>query len=253
MWTGHYGFALRKLVLRDFTVRYRNMTLGIFWCLLNPIIMVTILTFIFTKVMKPTIENFPVFALCGLVPFTFFTQTWGISTSALIESASMIKKVLFPRELIPIASVLANSLNLLMQFGLLLLLDVVAGGRPTILWLWLPVLGVLEIAFVCGLALLTSALNVYVRDTRYIVESINAVLFWLVPIFYSFAIIPDEYRGIYQLNPLAALTLALRNILLDLHSPATTLLIKLTAVSFGTLAVGWLVFRRMKTRFYDYL
>jgi lipopolysaccharide transport system permease protein len=253
MWTGHHGFALRKLVFRDFTVRYRNMTLGIFWCLLSPIITVSILNFLFTKIMKPTVENFPVFALCGLVPFTFFTQTWGVSTSSIIESAGMIKKVLVPRELIPIASVLANSLNLLMQFGLLLFMVVVYGGRPSLLWLWLPVLGVLEIAFVCGLALLTSALNVYIRDTRYIVESINAVLFWLVPIFYSFSVIPDEYRSIYQLNPLAALTLALRNILLESHSPATTLLVKLTAVSFGTLAVGWLVFQRMKTRFYDYL
>ncbi len=253
MWTGNYGFALRKLVRKDFTVRYRNMSLGVFWSLLNPIVMVAILTFVFTRVLGPKVQNFPVFVLCGLVPFTFFTQTWGLATSSVVENAGLVKRTRAPRELIPIASVLANSLNLVMQFSLLILLVLATGGGITVHWLWLPVLGVLEIAFVCGLTLISSALNVYVRDTRYAVESINAITFWLVPIFYSFSVIPAEYHNVYQFNPLAALTLALRNILMEGHSPAGSLLLKLTLVSLATLGGGWLVFRRLKSHFYDYL
>jgi ABC-type polysaccharide/polyol phosphate export permease len=112
---------------------------------------------------------------------------------------------------------------------------------------------VLEILFVCGIAMMTSAINVYIRDTRYVVESVNTVLFWMVPIFYSFAIIPQQYRDFYQYNPLAALVLAMRNVLLEAHSPAETLLWKLTAVSIATFVMGWLFFGRMKARFYDYL
>jgi ABC-type polysaccharide/polyol phosphate export permease len=229
------------------------MSLGVFWSLLNPLVTVSVLTFVFTRIMAPTVPNFPVFALCGLVPFSYFTQTWGISTASVVDNAKMIKHVVVPREVIPLASVLANSMNLVIQFGLLLALVLAFGGRITAHWLWLPLLGTLEIAFVCGLTLMSSALHVYIRDTRYVVESINAVLFWLVPIFYSFAIIPEQYRNVYQLNPLAALTMALRNILLDGQSPPQTLLLKLTAVSLGTLVVGWFFFGRLKGRFYDHL
>jgi ABC-type polysaccharide/polyol phosphate export permease len=229
------------------------MSLGVFWSLLNPLIMVFILTFVFTKVMRSDVPMFPVFVLCGLVPFAYFTQTWGISTSSLTENAGLIKHVVVPRELIPIASVLANSLNLAIQFGLLLTLALAFGAQVSLHWLWLPLLGALEISFVCGLALISSALHVYIRDTRYAVESINSVLFWLVPIFYSFSVIPAEYHNVYQFNPLAALTMALRNILLDAQSPPETLLLKLATVSLATFVVGLLFFERVKVRFYDYL
>jgi ABC-type polysaccharide/polyol phosphate export permease len=129
----------------------------------------------------------------------------------------------------------------------------VAGKTPNRYWLWLPVIWGLEVAFVAGLSLFTSALNVFVRDMRYVVESANTVLFWLVPIFYPFSVIPQAYAGIYELNPVAALVLAMRNILLDAVAPPTTLLWKLalssTAVFFG----GWLVFRASKSRFYEHL
>jgi len=128
-----------------------------------------------------------------------------------------------------------------------------SGVGINIQWMWLPALWFLEILFVCGLAMLSSALNVYIRDMRYVVESINVILFWLVPIFYSFGSIPKAYAEIYQLNPIAALVLALRNVLLEAHAPPHTLLIKLVGVSTAVFALGWIGFRRLKPGFYDYL
>ena len=104
-----------------------------------------------------------------------------------------------------------------------------------------------------GISLITSSLNVYVRDIRYVVESVNLILFWLVPIFYSFAIIPDAYKEIYRLNPVAAMTFALRNILIDGSSPAWSLLFNLAWSSTLMLGVGLFLFRRLKPRFYNYL
>ena len=101
--------------------------------------------------------------------------------------------------------------------------------------------------------MITASLNVFTRDIRYVVESVNTVLFWLVPVFYPFSLIPQDYKEVYQFNPLAALVLALRTILLEGASPAPSLLIKLSISSITTLVIGFLVFRKLKPKFYDYL
>ena len=124
---------------------------------------------------------------------------------------------------------------------------------PTAAWLWLPVVVFFEIVFVCGMVLMFSAIDVYIRDTRYLVESANTILFWLVPIFYSFTIIPPQYIEVYRFNPVAAVVMAFRNILLEGKEPALSLMVRLGSVSIVTLLIGFGVFRKLRRRFFDYL
>lgn len=254
MWAGEYSFVLRNLVEKDFKVRYRNMSLGIFWSLLNPLIMMAVLTFVFTQIFSSSGgTNYPLSVLCGLVPLSFFQIAWVSGTTSLQENAALIKKVPVPRQVFPIASVLSNCLHLVIQIALLLSAIVVFGRGVNRYWLWLPVIWGLEILFVLGLALVFSALNVYVRDMRYVVESANTVLFWLVPVFYSFSLIPDRFHEIYQLNPVAAVVLMIRTVLLEGKPPLLHTLSLLSVVSVAMLASGLLVFGRMTKGFYEHL
>jgi lipopolysaccharide transport system permease protein len=253
MWNGDYLFLIRKLVLKDFKVRYRNMSLGVLWSLVNPVIMMAVLTFVFTKIYRTTQGHYPIFVLCGLLPFNFFSVAWNFGTGSVLDNAALIKRVPVPREAIPIATVLSFATHLAIQIALLLAIVIVFGPGPNVHWLWLPVVLSLEVIFVVGLVLMTAGLHVFIRDTRYVVESINTVMFWLVPIFYSLAAVPRRFWEIYQYNPLAALTVSLRDILLLDQSPANTLLTKMTLVSFTALAGGWFIFRKLKAHFYNYL
>ncbi len=254
MWNGSYLFVLRTLVEKDFKVRYRNMSLGLFWSLLNPLIMMGVLTFVFTQIYSnPNGKLFPLSVLCGLIPFNFFTQAWLSGTTSLLDNAHLIKKVPVPRHVFPIASVLSNCMHLLIQIALLLVLTLIFGHGASWNWLWLPLIWGLEILFVTGLSLIFASLNIYVRDVRYVVESTNLILFWVVPIFYSFAVIPARYREIYQFNPVAALILMMRTILLEGRPPLFHTLSLLALVSLCMLAAGWAVFSMLQRRFYDYL
>jgi len=252
-WSGDYILLVQNLIMKDFRVRYRNMSLGVFWSLLNPLVLMGVMWFVFTKIFPNNRQpHFAVFVLCGLVPYNFFAIAWVSATTSLVDNSPLMKRLPVPRFIIPIASVLGTLVHLSAQIGLLLLLNLLTYGLNRY-WPLLALVWLCEVMFVSGLSLVFSCLNVYIRDIRYVVESANVVLFWLVPIFYPFEAIAPQFREVYQYNPVAALVLASRHILMEATAPPGSLLLKLAGSSVAMLLLGLLVFRKMESRFYNYL
>ena len=245
-------YILFNLVAKDFKVRYRNMSLGILWSLVNPIVMMVVLTFVFTILFEQQRKNFPLFLLLGLLPYNFFSLGWSTGTSSVIDNASLIKRVPFWRELLPVSVVLGNALHYVIQM-MLLLVAVLWFTGFNLQWAWIPVLIALQLVFVCGLSLITASLDVYYRDVRYVVESANLVLFWLCPIFYGMVDVDPSLRWVYELNPVSAVIYVMRRICLQALPPPMTTFAKMVVVSFATFAFGAYTFRRLKKDFADYL
>ena len=253
-WKGDYLYLLQNLVLKDFRIRYRNMSLGILWSLINPLVMMGVLTFIFGYIYgDQSPPFFPLFILCGQIPYLFFTAAWLSGTTSIIANAQLVKRVPVPREVMPISAVFSNCVHLAIQVALMVALTFYYHLAPSWFWLWMLPLWALYIVFVCGVSLLSSAVSVYIRDTQYVVESFNVVLFWLVPIFYGWEKIPPKYAFVYKLNPVAALALAMRNILIDRHAPPATLIENMVIAAAVALGVGLVVFGRLKRSFYEYI
>jgi len=253
-WKGDYLYLLQNLVLKDFRIRYRNMSLGILWSLINPLVMMGVLTFIFGWVYgKNNPPAFPLFLLCGLVPLNFFTGAWLSGTTSIVVNAQLVKRVPVPREVVPISAVFSNCVHLAIQLALLLSMTLFYGLYPNRYWFWMLPLWMLYIAFLCGISLLSSAVSVFIRDTQYVVESFNLMLFWLVPVFYPLDSIPPQYKAIYQFNPVTALVLAMRNILMEHKPPPVTLIENMVIAAAVTLGIGLLVFGKLKRSFYEYI
>ena len=251
-----HRFAMRNLIAKDFRIRYRNMSLGVFWSVLNPLVMLGILIMVFTVVYPQSGQPyFPISVLLGLVSYNFFTLCIPAATISVIENAPLVKKVAFPRQILPISVVLSQSIQVMVQLGLVAIFLLLFRVPLTAKLLLAPLIVGVLLLFVVGVGLLCSALNVVFRDTRYIVESMLTVLFWLSPVFYPLSIVHEKFPvwlfGIYILNPLAGCIEALRRVILQGLYPDMVSLAVAAAVSIVTLAAGFSLFTRLQRRFAD--
>lgn len=213
-----------QLTLRELKVRYKSSVLGFFWSLLNPLGMMLVFTVVFTLFMPNNkIEKFPIFVLCGILPWNFFSAGIMGGTNSIVVNANLVKKAYFPRTVLPIASMLANLVNFLLALLVLFAMVIVLRGRLSpYLWL-LPVIILIQSCFIAGMALILSTLNVFYRDTLMVLDTLMLAWFFLTPVFYPIDVLPASQivlgidlnvrRLMYILNPMASLVSAYRDII----------------------------------------
>jgi lipopolysaccharide transport system permease protein len=253
-----YRFSLWNLILKDFRIQYRNMSLGVMWSVLNPLIMLGTMLVVFTHIHKnDTIDHFGIFLLLGLIQYNFFSLCINIATGSLIQNTQILKKLQFPRVIIPIASVLSQVIHLLIQLGLLAIFLMMYRIPVTVFFLWLPLILMIQLVFIMGLGLICSILDVYFRDTQYVVQSILTVLFWFTPIFYPSSMaaenLPRPLYLLFMANPLAGCIESARSVVLHNRHPDGILIIYTAIAALVSFSVGLFLFRRLQDNLADHL
>ncbi|RLC89803.1 MAG: ABC transporter permease [Chloroflexi bacterium] len=254
-----YRELIRNLVVRDLKVRYKSSIFGIAWSWLNPLLMMVVYTIFFTVFLPNDIPHYPVLLLSGLLPWNFFNDSVFQATASIVGNAHLIKKVYFPREVLPISTVLSNLVNFLVALPVFFALVFVSGAPLTWWALLLPITILIQVAFTIGLTLFLTTLNVFFRDTQIILGVIMLAWFFLTPVFYPIEIVPQEKTvlgvtfnaqlWLRRLNPMASIIASYRDLLYRGAPTGLDFLLRTAVTALAVLVVGYLVFLRYSPRF----
>ena len=248
-----YRELIWALALKELRVRYKRSVLGFLWALLNPALLMIVLTLVFGTIMRFSKPYYSIFLLSMLLPWTFFSQCLAYSVESIVGNGELLKKVRVAKLVFPVAAVVSNVINFGLSLIPLLLLIIVM--RFPVHWTWVylpvPILGLF--LFTLGSAFFFATVNVFYRDVSHIVQIILSAWFYFSPIIYSLDFVPAHYRWIFRLNPLLYVLNGFRlgiyyGILPSLSSVAMSL-----ACGIVALAIGFAIFRRYQDSFVYYV
>jgi lipopolysaccharide transport system permease protein len=262
-----YRELIRNMVARDLKARYKNSILGYFWSLLNPLMTMLIFWLVFSVLLRNDIPMFPIFLLVGLLPWNFAVTSVSGGMRAIIDNSNLVKKVYFPREILPITVVLANLVNYLLALPVMLL--VMAGIQLTVLhhlqfswtFAFLPVILMIQIVFLFGVTLFLSTIAIFFRDTTHIIDIFIQLWIFLTPVFYSLEAVTQgnviAAKAVRWLNPMASLVDFYRDILYGQPNnpiptpglPALDGVFRTLLTALVILAIGAYVFHHNSGRF----
>lgn len=240
---------LSELVARDIKIKYRRSVLGVLWTLLNPLCMMIILSIVFSSIFKFDVENFPLYVLSGQVIFNFFNDSTTSSMSAIISSASLIKKVYVPKYLFVLSRVMSSFINLMASFTALLLVMVATRAELH----WTVFLSVIPLAMVVlfsfGVGMFLAAITVRFRDVIHLYSVFTTGLLYLTPVIYPMATLPDVVKTIVMINPLTNYLLMFRDVMFNNTLPSVFSVLLGIAEAALALALGLYVFYKNQDEF----
>ena len=248
-----YKFLMKQLVSRDFKKKYKRSVLGFGWTILNPLLMMSVQYLIFSTLFKSSIENFITYLLTGIVLMNFFTESVGLGLTSIIDNAHLINKVYMPKGIYPLSRVLSSTVNLLLAMIPLLLVAVIAGSPVSKAMLLIPIGLFFLILFCFGMVLLLSTSMALFKDTFFIWNVLSTLWMYMTPIFYPIEIIPQQFLGIYKLNPMYQFITFMRTILISGQAPTPMNYLGCIVSAVVILLIGNYVFKKNEDKFILYL
>ena len=248
-----YRELLYFFVWRDVKVHYKQTILGVAWAVLQPLFTMVIFSLFFGQLAKVPSDGvpYPIFSYTALIPWMFFANGINQSTSSMVNSAGLIKKVYFPRLIIPVSSVLAGLMDFVPAFAVLLGMMLFYGIFPTLQVLWIPAFLLLALVTSLGIGIWLSAMNVRYRDVRYAVPFLVQSWLFATPVVYPSSLLPEPWKTVYAVNPMVGVVEGFRWALLNTESAPGPMIVVSSAAAVALLISGAFFFRRMETTFAD--
>lgn len=255
-----YRAMIFGLVRKDLRARYKASVLGFLWTFINPLLQLIVYTFVFSIIMRSDIEKYYIFLFIALVPWIFFSASLTSGSGSILAQKDMVKKIYFPREVIPISFVTTGFVNMLLSFLVVFAVLIVTGfGINPVACLFLPIVMLIEYFFALGITLLVSGLTVYFRDLEYILGIITMIWQYLTPVLYSQSMVEEQLKDhpfmlrVWNLNPTTPIINAYREILYYKQIPDLANLTSAVVLGMLVCVIGFVSFRSLQKGFAEVL
>lgn len=245
----NYRELLKSNIKKEIRGKYKGSFLGVLWSFVNPLLMVLVYAIVFPFILKDGPDNYLLFIIVGILPWTFFTTCISQGTYTIIANEGIIKKVYFPREILPISIVTSGLINFSISCIIIFVFLIITGVGFSPYVLFLPLIAIIQYILTLGIILITSAINVYIRDAEYIINFFVSMLFYATPILYSADLFPAKFKWIFNLNPMGILINSYRDSLYYQVLPDLKSLFLVLIGSLLLLVIGIKVFRKLEKGF----
>ena len=249
----NYRELLKTSVRKEIRGKYKNSFLGVVWSFLNPLLQIAVYAIIFQMILKNPKENYAVFLCCALIPWTFFSTAISRSAFTCIENGNVLKKVYFPREILPISVVTSEAVNFLISTIITLGFVIISGIGLSKYIIFYPLILLAQYILLIGISFIVSSICVYLRDLQHFIGIFLQLLFYATPIVYGMESIPDNFKWILKINPMTYIIDACRNIFYYKTMPDIKPLIILIAISAIVTTIGYLIFNKLQKGFAEQL
>lgn len=248
-----YRYLLEDLVAKDFKLKYRRSILGFLWSILNPLLMMLVITAVFSNMFKSDIEYFPVYYLCGYLIFNFVIEATNGALTSIVQSGYLIKKVYIPKYIFPLEKSSFALVNVLFSFVAVVIVILITGMpiKSTIFLIPIPIF--LAFIFSTGLGLILASMNTFFRDMGHLYSVWTTAWMYLTPMFYPISIIPDNIKTVIYYNPLYYYVTYLRMLVIDGEIPGMEINVICICFSFLFLLIGLLIFKKNQDKFILYI
>jgi lipopolysaccharide transport system permease protein len=239
--------------VREIKIRYKQSILGGAWAILQPLALTIIFTVVFSYFARIDTGEipYPLFAYTALLPWTLLSTAISFAVPSLVNNMQLVTKIYFPREILPLASIAAAVVDFMIGIGLLILLMVYYKVPLTVQFLWLPLLVLIQVLLITGVSLCLAAANVFYRDIRFVITLFLQVWMYASPVIYPETMVPEKYRILYNLNPMAGIIASYRRVLLQDLPPLQFEMILAGLVSVLLLVTGYWFFKKVEPDFAD--
>lgn len=249
-----YREMLFSLVRRDLKGRYKGSVLGFLWTFINPLLQLGVYTLVFSTIMRSGIKDYYLFLFVALIPWIFFSTSLSGGASCIWAQQDLVKKIYFPREILPLSYVTSQFVNMLLSFVVVLLALLLSGrGINLIAMAYLPIIMLVEYLLALSVAMLSSAITVYFRDLEYILGILTMAWQFLSPVLYPVEQVPEKVLPIFKLNPMTPIIVAYRDILYYKQVPQLETLLQAVVVGVVMLVIGVATFGTLKRHFAEEL